>query len=275
MLHFRLIVIKYADRGLAQIGGIASNLFINLYILLTASMTILLCLSLFVRIWRTGCDDSSDKQACLLAECHICHIPGRTDHDQYITPEIGHYFLANVFTFMIFTNVHYLTKKHGDLRKIKVQRNIITFHSNFYFFMFFMFISLPVYILKSLPQSSTSRLIIQILISFHIIKLFVVCFLRPLVIIYLLKRNRPNFFTDKPEENQNESFFITGQSFHPRPEIFCSLKPFCQNARWGWGMKRPNIAEKISKCKNKLTLNVKWDGSNVSQSSNSMPDIDI
>merc|ERR1711860_421057 len=102
---------------------------------------------------------------------------------------MGHYFITNIHLFMVLFNVHYLEKQKGEFRKRKVQRNIITFHTNINFFLFFLWISLPVLILKSLSlqNPSTSRLIRYCLISLHLTKLFVVCFLRPLVIIYLLK----------------------------------------------------------------------------------------
>ena len=275
--HFRLIVIKYADRGLVQTGGLASKLFNQLYILSTCTMTILLSLMLLARIWRSiGDDHFSQEEAFLLAVRHSLY---KIDKDQYITPEMGNFFITNIYLFMILFNVHYLKRQKSELRKRKNQRNIITFHTNTKFFMFFLWISLPVYILKSLSfqQPSTSRPMIRnLVISLHLIKILVICFLRPLVIIHLLKKNMPSFFIDSPEEPQIKSFFITGQSFHPRPVNFCPLKPFCQNARWGWMYKRTNnIAEIESKHEKENIFNLSCNICYVPGSSNSMPDIDI
>ena len=274
--HFRLIVIKYADRGLVQTGGLASKLFIQLYILSTCALTIFQSLMLLARIWRSiGNDNFSQDDAFLLAERHLLY---QTDKNQYVTPEMGNYFTANISLLMILFNVYYLQRQKSELRNRKIQRNIITFHTNTKFFMFFLWISLPVLILKSLSfqQPLTSVLMRKFLLSLHLIKLFVVCFLRPLVIIHLLKRNMPSFFTDRPDEPQIRSFFITGQSFHPRPVNFCPLKPFCQNARWGWMYKRTNnMAEIESKHEKENILNLSCNICYVPSSSNSMPDIDI
>ena len=202
----------------------------------------------------------------------------KTDKNQYVTPEMGNYFTANISLLLILINFHYLKRQKSELRKRKFQRNIITFNTNTKFFMFFLLISLPVLILKSISfqQPKTSMLVRKFLLSLHLIKLVVIGFLRPLVIIHLLKRSMPNFFTDKPEETQNKSFFITGQNFYPRPENFSPLKPFCQNARWGWMYKRTNnMAEIESKHEKDNVLNLSCHIFHVPSSSNSMPDIDI
>lgn len=275
--HFRLIVIKYADRGLVQTGGLASKLFNQLYTLSTCAMTTLLSLMFLARIWRSIDDDDyfSQEEAFLLVERHLLY---KIDNDQYITPETGNYFITNIYMFMIIFNVYYLEKQKSELRKRKFQRNIITFHTNTKFFMFFLWISLPVLILKSLSfqQPSTSRLVRKLLLSLHLIKLLVAGFLRPLVIIHLLKRNMPSFFTDSLEEPRIKSFYITGQSFQPRTENLFPFKPFCQNARWGWMNERThNMAEIESKHEKEKILNLSCNIFHVPSSSNSMPSIDI
>ena len=239
-------------------------------------MTMFNSLMFFARIRRSiGDVYFSQEEVFLLAERHLLY---KTDTTQYITPEMGTYFIANILLLMIVVNVYYLKRQKSEFRKRKIQRNILTFHTNTKFFMFFLWISMPVLILKSLSfeQPSTSRLIRKLLISLHLIKLLVVCFLRPLIIIHLLKRNMPSFFTDQPEEPRIKSFFITGQNFYPRPENFSPLKPFCQNARWGWMYKRTNnMAEIESKHEKENVLNLSCHIFHVTSSSNSMPDIDI
>ena len=239
-------------------------------------MTILLGLNLLSQILTSiGEDSFSEKEAFLLAERHLLQ---RTDENRYITPEIGQYFVTNIHLFLLLFNVHYLEKQKVGFRKRKVQKNIITFYTNIKFFIFFLWISLPVIILKSLSfqHPSTSRLIRYCLISLRVTMLFVVGFLRPLVIIYLLKRNMPSFFIDHSEEPRFQSFFITGQSFCPRQENFLPLKSFSQNARWGWRDKRTRNTEEIeSKHEYWNTQNLSCNQHHLPCSSNSMPDIDI
>ncbi len=116
-------------------------------------MTILLSLMLLARIWRSiGDDHFSKEEAFLLTERHLLK---KTDKDQYVTPEMGNFFIANIFLLMILLNVYCLKKQKNELRKRKIQRNILTFHINTKFFMFFLWISLPVYILKK-PFFSTA-----------------------------------------------------------------------------------------------------------------------
>ena len=180
---------------------------------------------------------------------------------------MGQYFVTNIHLLIVLFSVNYLEKQKGEFRKRKVQRNIITFHTNISFFLFFLWISLPVLILKNLSfqNPSTSRLVRNCLISLHLT-------------IYLLKINMPSFFMDHAEEPQFQSFFITGQSFCPRQENFCPLKPFSENARWGWRDKRTrNKAEIESKHENGNTQNLSHNHNqlHIPYSSNSMPDIDI
>ena len=132
-------MIKYGDKGLVQTGGIASKLFIQLYILITASMTILLGLNLLSQMLTSiGEDPFGEEEAFLLAERHLLQ---RTDEDRYITPEIGQYFVTNIQLFLLLFQFHYLRKQKVDFSKRKAQRNIITFHTNIKFFMFFLWIT--------------------------------------------------------------------------------------------------------------------------------------
>ena len=125
--NFRLIVIKYADRGLVQTGGLASKLFNQLYIISTCTLTIFQSLVLLARIWRSiGHNYLSKEEAFLMVERHSLY---KTDKNQYVTPEMGNYFTANISLLLILINFHYLKRQKSELRKRKFQRNIITFLS--------------------------------------------------------------------------------------------------------------------------------------------------
>ena len=53
------------------------------------------------------------------------------------------------------------------------------------------------------------------------------------MIIFLLKKNIPDFFEDFDIPISKEVFKIRGQTIFPRQQKFLSYKPFCQDARWG------------------------------------------
>ena len=58
-------------------------------------------------------------------------------------------------TIILFCNVQYI-KKHKIGLKKKIQRNVMTFNVNFYFFILFMFLSLLQNLLKSLAVTEQS-----------------------------------------------------------------------------------------------------------------------
>ena len=119
-------------------------------------------------------------------------------------------------------------------RKKFFQFNILTFNQNFYFYITFMsahniLVLIRVNILK-LGSGENAEII---LVYSYLIKLFIDWFIRPSVILILLRKNCPDFFEDFGGRNQKHYFFLKGVTFVPRKQTFMAFRPFCQNARWG------------------------------------------
>ena len=126
------------------------------------------------------------------------------------------------------------------LRTRKYQNNIITFHGNFFsFFLFEIFeITSKVFIFSQNQITTPTH---NVSIYYQLIRAFVFGFIRPIIILSLLKRNMPEFFTDCSQElrNENNRFYIIGNVIPtPRQQSFSQYKPFSQNARWGWQRRR-------------------------------------
>ena len=262
---FRFIVIKYADRGMVQTGGLSSGLFNKLYIIFTASSSIYTYLSLLVRLWISDEERFHVIRSWLINEEYF-HVV----RPLYVKfkPNFYIFCLCTFIISIIFCNVQYI-KKHKIGLKKKIQRNVMTFNVNFYFFILFMFLSLLQYLLKSLVETEQSGFVESFIIFVHFIRVFFVGFIRPVIIIFLLKKNMPDFFEDH-EENQQayQTFYLSGHSYEPRQQKFSHYKPFRQNARWGWQKEKLRAREE-----NAAKLNVLY--KSFQTSVNSMPDIDI
>ena len=74
-LLFRFIVIKYANRGLAQTGGLSSTLFNKLYFLLTASVSFSTCLMYLVKLWRHMNGTFNEEHFLLVRPFHYISTP--------------------------------------------------------------------------------------------------------------------------------------------------------------------------------------------------------
>ena len=149
---FRFIVIKYADRGMVQTGGLSSGLFNKLYIIFTASSSIYTYLSLLVRLWISDEERFHVIRSWLINEEYF-HVV----RPLYVKfkPNFYIFCLCTFIISIIFCNVQYI-KKHKIGLKKKIQRNVMTFNVNFYFFILFMFLSLLQNLLKSLAVTEQS-----------------------------------------------------------------------------------------------------------------------
>ena len=252
---FRLIVIKYADHGLAQTGGLASSLFNRLYILLTAFWSIN---AFFLNLFRLR----GQMKRTFKEEEFLDLIP--LGPSTFFSIPMAALFLLTFITLMMSYNVQYLKNHNADLRK-EIQRNVVTFHVNFYFFLPFSILTLISVLLRSVTIDQEISWIKCLIVFVEFIKVICVGFLRPLVIIFMLKKKMPNFFEDS-EEMQEIPFFMSRLSVEPRQEIMSPYKPFTQNARWGGRKEQSGTnAENASlNVRNQLQIHM-----------NSMPDIDI
>ena len=119
-------------------------------------------------------------------------------------------------------------------RKKIFQFNILTFNQNFYFYITFIsaqyiLVLVRVNIFK-LGSGENAEII---LIYSYLIKLFIDWFVRPSVILILLRKNVPDFFEDFSDQRKKHFFILKGVTFVPRKQTFMAFRPFCQNARWG------------------------------------------
>ena len=250
---------------MVQTGGLSSGLFNKLYIFLTAGTSFFNFFCLLVRLWISDKERFNVLKLWLIDEerFHIVR--------PFFLKFKPIFFIFCIYTIlisMIFCNVQYI-KKHKTGLKKKIQRNIITFHINFYFFNFFVALTFLQHFLKILAPRVKFRYIEKCIIFVHLVRVFFVGFIRPVIIIFLLKKNMPDFFEDR-EENQQAylTFYFSGLSFEPRQQKFSPYKPFRQNARWGWQKEKLRAREE-----NAYSLNVLHQSFQTSV--NSMPDIDI
>ena len=172
-------------------------------------------------------------------------------------------FVLTIVISIFFCNVHYLKQK----RKIRkyFQRNVVTFHVNFYFLFSFSFLTFTSSLMRNITFEEKTNWIVLV----NFMKVICADLLRPMFIIYLLRKNMPDFFEDREEKLQrNNNFLISGHYFEPRKQIMSPYQPFRENARWGWQKgKVMTVAENASE-------------SNLMQKRfqiplNSMPDVDI
>ena len=251
---FRIVVIKYADHGLAQTGGLTSSLFNKLYIVSFVFNSSLYCFVYVIRLWKSMEGNISEEQFLLVRPIN--------SENKFSSPNHA-FFLISFFSFlMIFSYVQYL-KKHKTGLKKEIQRNIVTFDINSYFFFVYSVLTFIPMFLKKVAPAQPSGLIKSFIIFINFISFFFVGFIRPVVIMYLLEKNMPDFYKNREENLKTENtFFYSGQSFQPRQQMFSPYKPFSQDARWGW-QNQKNVSD----------LNVVHQRYQIS--TNSMPEVHI
>ena len=151
----------------------------------------------------------------------------------------------------------------------KYQHNIITFNGNFFsFFLFEIFqITSNVFIFSQNQITTPTH---NVYVYYQLTRAFVFGFMRPIIILTLLKRNMPEFFYDCSQEplNENNRFYIIGNVIPaPRQQSFSQYKPFSQNARWGWQRRR------FMQANEEISLHCRVGGKALG--SNSMPNVEI
>ena len=139
------------------------------------------------------------------------------------------------FTIMLILFIYVQTIKTRFSKKC-LQINIVTFNQNFYFYIIFIIahnivILIRVNILKLGSGENAKILLVYVYLAY----LCVDWFLRPIVILILLRNNMSDFFEDFDCQNHTEkhSFILKGLTVAPRQQKFLAIRPFCQNARWG------------------------------------------
>ena len=132
--------------------------------------------------------------------------------------------------------------------KKRYQMNILTFNQNFYFYIIFVIahVTITLIRIKVLTFAHDDQEAETILICSYILRLLISWLIRPIMIIFLLKKNIPDFFDDFDIPISEEVFKIRGQTIFPRQQKFLSYKPFCQDARWGSESKFQNHAVNVN-----------------------------
>ena len=214
---------KYANRGLIGTDGTVSKLFSKLYATCVAFMTATALLSFLVKK-ITGYTYFDFQEESLI------DIIVNTKNMKINSVGLAHFLLTLVFVSIQFYGVRYIMLEKKYLITRKYQSNIVTFNSSFFFFSLFEIFE----VMKSLTMYIKSHyLLSHPTVLFHVyyqlLRLFVFGFIRPIIIIILLKRNMPEFFTEESQELQNENkrFNILGNaSPTPRQQTFSRYQPF-------------------------------------------------
>ena len=223
----RFVLVKYSTRGLIGADGRVSKLFSWLYATCVSFGTAWTFTTFFVKHIK---DDNFKMKGFneFIVIKPTTMILGLTLN-----------ILTTVLVLIQFFSVRYITFQKKYLRTSKYQSNIITFNGNLFFFFLFEIIEIIYKVLTlSFNQSTITRVSH---VYYQMTKIVVFGFLRPIIILTLLKRNMPEFFTDESQEllnNKNHFYFIGNAIPAPRQQRFSQYKPFSQNARWGWQKRR-------------------------------------
>ena len=132
------------------------------------------------------------------------------------------------FTIMLILFIYVQTIKTRFSKKC-LQINIVTFNQNFYFYIIFIIahnivILIRVNILKLGSGENAKILLVYVYLAY----LCVDWFLRPIVILILLRNNMSDFFEDFDCQNHTEkhSFILKGLTVAPRQQKFWPLDLF-------------------------------------------------
>ena len=159
-----------------------------------------------------------------------------------------------IFIVILFVNVQ-IIKTKTKFKKKHTQINIITFNQNFVFYIFYYFsnvilICIRIHILNFVSTERAENILLYVYLIFISIDWFI----RPMVIIILLRKNIPDFFEDFEISKDKKAFNVRRKVIIPRQQEFLKYKPFSQNARWG-SLKKFNVSrEKICKQMPDVTL---------------------
>ena len=158
------------------------------------------------------------------------------------------------FIVILFINVQ-IIKTKTRIKKKYNRFNIVTFNQNFLFYIFFffsnvIFIITRIHILKSFSIEKAR----EILLYVYLIFISFDWFIRPIIIIILLRRDMPDFFEDVQISKEKIILSVKGKVIIPRQQEFLTYKPFSQNARWGSSKKFNACNEKIVKQMPDVTL---------------------
>ena len=142
---------------------------------------------------------------------------------------LAHFLLTLVLWIIQFYGVRYIRLDKKYLITRRYQSNILTFNSNFFFFSLFeIFEILKSFALFIKSHYLSSHATVNFHVYYQLFRVFVFGFiLRPIIILILLKRNMPQFFTEENQEllNENKRFYILGSASPAlRQQLFSSVR---------------------------------------------------
>ena len=220
----RCILVQYAQ-GFASRIQIKQNLTLPLYCLSVIFLTsIIFCTHFFPLI-------SKAKEENITDLFHLFIGFADYNSDNHFKMILG---LIPCLTIML-TSFIYIQIIKTRFRKKYLQINIVTFNQNFYFYIIFILAQLTLILIRvNILKFDYGKNAKILLVYVYLAKLCVDWFIRPSVILILLRKNMSDFFEDFDSMNQkNHSFILKGVTVAPRQQKFLSFMPFCQNARWG------------------------------------------
>ena len=155
---------------------------------------------------------------------------------------------ASAFMFALFCGIQFFKNSKSNIRK-RYQTNIVTFDQNFYFYTIVTMINMILTLFVVYLSGETTDFVLTVS---YLIKLLSIWLFRPLITLFLLKRNMPEFFEDYDVSVKLSRFIVISQPFYPRRQKFMTPKEFNQNARFGTEKKFFVVNEELQ---NQLSTN--------------------
>ena len=255
---FRFVLIKYANgfasvlrsdhHGFATSFGIKNDGTIPLYFLSIFVSTLYTFLVHFFPLISTVSKHDTDNLCSLFIGLSSNYTS--SNYLKMIVAQIP--FIT--FIVILFINVQ-IIKTKTRLKKKYNRFNIVTFNQNFFFYIFYfishvILIITRIHILKSFSVERARKILLYV----YLIFISIDWFMRPTIIIFLLRKDMPDFFEDVQISKEKKIFSLKGKVIIPRQQEFLTYKPFSQNARWGSSKKFNACTEKIVKQMPDITL---------------------
>ena len=247
LVLFRFVLVKYAHGFATNFGMFKNNGAIYLYFLCVFVSTLYTFLVHFFPLVSTIYNQDTDNLCSFFIGL-----------DDYNSSNYLKMIVAQI-PFMTFIVILYINiqifKTKSRIKRKHYQFNIITFCQNFYFYILFymsnvFFILIRINISKFFSVEKAELILVYVYLFYLSIDWFV----RPIVIILLLRKDMPDFFDDLEISKDNTTFTVNVKNIFPREQEFLTYKPFTQNARWGSSKKFNVCHEKIVMQMPEITL---------------------
>ena len=226
LVLFRFVLVKYAYGFAKNFGMFKNHGAIHLYFLSAFFSTLYTFLVHFFPLISIASSHDTENLCTFFI--------GLDDYNS------SHYLKMIVaqIPYMLFVVILYINvqiiKTRTRIKRKHYKFNIITFNQNFYFYILFymsnvFLILIRINILKFFSVEKAEK----ILVCVYLFYLSIDWFVRPIVIIILLRKDMPDFFDDLEISEDNPTFIVKEKNIIPRQQEFLTYKPFSQNARWG------------------------------------------